>query len=59
MAVEATVDKVLVELKNFGGQVIQTSLPEEDEANYDRCWKIRIVQKQHLIQRNFLRVNKD
>jgi uncharacterized membrane protein len=59
MAVEATVDKVLVGLKKFGGHVIQTSLPEEDEANYERCRKIRILQTQHLIQRNFLRVNKD
>jgi uncharacterized membrane protein len=27
-----TPDKVIAEMKEFGGQVIQTNLPEEDEA---------------------------
>ena len=31
MVVEATADKVLPELKKFGGHVVQTSLSEEDE----------------------------
>lgn len=31
MVIEATADKVLPELKKFGGHVVQTSLSEEDE----------------------------